>query len=120
MCFRYNTDNSPHLRAAFALDRALQSFSLSLANGELEQRFGCSPHIGNEEDLRRVMHAVNEVVLKPFHFESWFIMEINHLMEQWRQQICSTERKQSPHHHLTTADERKELVYQMVGTSIRV
>ncbi|KAL8274373.1 hypothetical protein Esti_001695 [Eimeria stiedai] len=108
----YNLENAPHLRGAFALDCALQAFSLSLAEGGLQQRFGCGAHINNEEDLRRVMHALEEVVLKPFHFESWFKFDVGPLLAGWRQEICKPNTaKQQAHLQYNTAEQRKARLF---------
>ncbi|OEH78398.1 glycogen debranching [Cyclospora cayetanensis] len=111
----YNLENSPHLHAAFELDCALQSFSASLARGELRSQFGCSGIIDTEEDLRRVLHALNEKVIKPFHFESWFTMDVLPLLDRWRQDLCSAVSSTAKQpHDFTTPEERKERVFQMV------
>ncbi|KAL8433951.1 hypothetical protein ACSSS7_003474 [Eimeria intestinalis] len=110
----YNLDNAPHLRGAFALDCALQAFSMSLAEGKLQQRFGCGAHINNEEDLRRVMHALEEVVLKPFHFEAWFKFDVGPLIVGWRQEICKPNQgKQQAHLQYHTAEQRKARLFYM-------
>ncbi|KAL8448053.1 hypothetical protein Emed_004052 [Eimeria media] len=110
----YNLENAPHLRGAFALDSALQAFSLSLAEGNLQQRFGCGAHINNEEDLRRVMHALEEVVLKPFHFEAWFKFDVGPVLASWRQEICKPNAgKQQAHLQYNTAEQRKARLFHM-------
>ncbi|KAL8426778.1 hypothetical protein Efla_003372 [Eimeria flavescens] len=109
----YNMENAPHLRAAYSLDCALQAFSLSLSGGSLQQRFGCGPHINNEEDLRRVMHALDEVVLKPFHFEAWFRFEAGPLLAEWRQEICKPNSTAETPLRCSTAEQRKARLFHM-------
>ncbi|XP_026190855.1 glycogen debranching enzyme [Cyclospora cayetanensis] len=70
---RYNLENSPHLHAAFELDCALQSFSASLARGELRSQFGCSGIIDTEEDLRRALRETGIRRGRPVEFAAGFL-----------------------------------------------
>ncbi|CDJ44303.1 hypothetical protein ETH_00040130 [Eimeria tenella] len=114
----YNLENSPHLRAAYELDVALQEFSECLYSGGLRV-LGCTDTIASEEDLRRVLHALEERVLKPFSFQEWFRLEPEPLIEAWQRDICAAgqqqqQQQQQQPHNITTAQQRRDILYQMV------
>ena len=117
MCVRYTLENSAHLRAAVELDIALREFSLRLHRKELCSNFGCTDSINNDEDLQRVMHALRETTLKPFHFFEWFVIEPDSLFLAWERQLCSVKTlnpQHTPQTLIKTKEEKLDTLVQAV------
>ncbi|XP_014676824.1 PREDICTED: glycogen debranching enzyme-like [Priapulus caudatus] len=79
----YNLVNSPHLRPAYILDRALWNFNSEVAAGKWEER-GLSSHLTTEEDLRKLLSILHDEIIPKGKIEEFFILNVETLVEEFR------------------------------------
>ncbi|CAK5018372.1 unnamed protein product [Meloidogyne enterolobii] len=67
----YNLSNSPHLRPAYILDRALQQFSREISQGKWEMK-GIPPLINSEIHLNSIYSVLKEEIIPKLKLEEFF------------------------------------------------
>ncbi|OII76834.1 glycogen debranching protein [Cryptosporidium andersoni] len=80
----YNLENSPHLTAAVDLDNRLQEFSKNILEGMYMNKYGISENINSSNDVDRVIHALNEEVLRKFNINEYFTLDIEGIINQYK------------------------------------
>ncbi|KAJ2889766.1 bifunctional 4-alpha-glucanotransferase/amylo-alpha-1,6-glucosidase, partial [Coemansia aciculifera] len=71
----FNLENSPHLRSAYELDAALVRFSRDLTD------YGLDRMVHTEEDVGRLMKAVDEHVIQPLNLWQFFVIDVDAAVE---------------------------------------
>ena len=71
----YTLVNSPHLRPAFVLDRALVYFAKRVEQNEFAPS-GLPSTIETEEHLSALRHALNHVLLPPLQLHEYFVVDV--------------------------------------------
>ncbi|KAF2348981.1 Glycogen debranching enzyme central domain [Trinorchestia longiramus] len=79
----YNVINSPHLRPAYLIDRALYYCSQDVASGRLAQ-WNMPPNISTEEHLAALSDHIFNLVLIPLHLEEFFIVDTDAAVADFR------------------------------------
>jgi glycogen debranching enzyme len=85
----YNTDDCPHLTAAYVLDRAVNDFSCDFANRRNVDDCPSAPYINNEGDLRAVLNAIGSRVIPRLNINEYFMYNINDNLRAVRDTISS-------------------------------
>ncbi|KAI1711883.1 glycogen debranching enzyme, glucanotransferase domain-containing protein [Ditylenchus destructor] len=79
----FNCDNSPHLRPAYIVDRALQQFSREIADSKWEHR-GLPAVIDSNSHLVALREILETEVLPPIQLYEFFQANINKCVEEFR------------------------------------
>jgi len=92
----YNLQNTPQLNSAYVLDSAIQQFSRKIAKGEVPEY--AKKSVDNEDDLKQIMHLLEEKVIKPLNLHEYFLIDIEKSKAQFIEYITKTHPElQIPH-----------------------
>ncbi|XP_018012653.1 glycogen debranching enzyme isoform X1 [Hyalella azteca] len=80
----YNVVNSPHLRPAYLVDRALYYCSCDIASGKLAQ-WNMPPNISTEEHVASLSDHIFNLVLLPLHLEEFFVLDVEATVSHFKQ-----------------------------------
>jgi glycogen debranching enzyme len=89
----YNTDNCPHLKSAYVLDKAMTDFDIAFTNGELPE-FPFAPHIETNEQFEQIMTHIKSKILLPLRIYEYFLIDTDTLPEAEEIKSISEEVKQ--------------------------
>lgn len=82
----YNLVNSPHLRPAYALDVALNQFSLEIVEGKWEN-VGVRPEIRSEEDIYNICARLLDTVLPRTRLWEYFCVDVEAIVSEFRSTV---------------------------------
>uniref|UniRef100_A0A8I3WQ05 Glycogen debranching enzyme n=1 Tax=Callithrix jacchus TaxID=9483 RepID=A0A8I3WQ05_CALJA len=98
----YNLVNSPHLKPAWILDRALWHFSLDVAEGKYKEK-GIPALIENDHHMNSIRKIIWEDIFPKLKLWEFFQVDINKAVEQFRRLLTQGNRrvtKSDPNQHL--------------------
>lgn len=78
----YNLTNSPYLRAAYDLDKALFDFSNQLSMGKVPS-YPFRNTIENEKDLRSIMHILRVELVPSLRLHEYFQMDVDRVYAEF-------------------------------------
>lgn len=90
----YNLENSPHLRPAFLLDRALWHLSCQVADGLWESE-GLPAKVNNEGHIQCFGHILRNKILPELRLWEFFCVNVEKTVEQFRLALLKAKRPQS-------------------------
>ncbi|KAJ1663511.1 bifunctional 4-alpha-glucanotransferase/amylo-alpha-1,6-glucosidase [Coemansia sp. RSA 1813] len=77
----FNLENSPHLRSAYELDKALSDFSSNLID------YGLDRMVNSVEDVERLMQGMDEYVINPLRLWEFYAIDVeaavNEVSDAW-------------------------------------
>lgn len=82
--FTYNLENSPHLRVAYELDQALDSFSKDLANRRVPQ-YSSGSQIRSEQDLLVIIRILKNDVIPRLKLNEFFLAEVGAVIRHFKE-----------------------------------
>ena len=82
----YTLVNSPHLRPAFVLDRALVYFAKRVEQNEFASS-GLSSIIETEEHLNALKHALNHVLLPSLQLHEYFVVDVEKYCKAFQERL---------------------------------
>ncbi|XP_064477462.1 glycogen debranching enzyme-like isoform X2 [Ornithodoros turicata] len=82
----FNLINSPHLKPAFLLDRAIQYMSIEISEGKWTAR-GIPPSITEEAHLEALRRALYNTVLPPLELHEFYVVDIDAIVEKFRRLV---------------------------------
>lgn len=94
----YSLVNSPHLRPAFVLDRALVYFAKRVEQNEFAPS-GLPAIIETEEHLNALKHALNHVMLPPLQLHEYFVVDVEKYCKAFQERLQNpgSPNKHGPH-----------------------
>uniref|UniRef100_A0A8D0HPX6 Amylo-alpha-1, 6-glucosidase, 4-alpha-glucanotransferase n=1 Tax=Sphenodon punctatus TaxID=8508 RepID=A0A8D0HPX6_SPHPU len=97
----YNLVNSPHLRPAWLLDRALWHLTCEVAGGKCKDK-GVSPLIENDHHLNSIRKIIWEDIFPKIKLWEFFQVDINKAVQQFKNLLTqgSKKTKTDPKQHL--------------------
>ncbi|NP_001412258.1 glycogen debranching enzyme isoform 7 [Homo sapiens] len=99
----YNLVNSPHLKPAWVLDRALWRFSCDVAEGKYKEK-GIPALIENDHHMNSIRKIIWEDIFPKLKLWEFFQVDVNKAVEQFRRLLTQENRrvtKSDPNQHLT-------------------
>lgn len=90
----YNLINSPHLRPAYLLDRAIWYFSLEVARGNWAFS-SIPPNVENEKHLEAIHSALHGVCLSQIKLYEMYLVNVDNLVKEFRK-LLKEGRRPSP------------------------
>ncbi|XP_029473325.1 glycogen debranching enzyme [Rhinatrema bivittatum] len=88
----YNLVNSPHLKAAWVLDRALWHLTCDVASGKYKER-GLPPLIENEQQLNCIRGVMWEDVYPKIKLWEFYQVDVSKAVSQFRNLLAKDDRK---------------------------
>ncbi|XP_037601329.1 glycogen debranching enzyme isoform X4 [Cebus imitator] len=98
----YNLVNSPHLKPAWILDRALWHFSCDVAEGKYKEK-GILALIENDHHMNSIRKIIWEDIFPKLKLWEFFQVDVNKAVEQFRRLLTQGNRrvtKSDPNQHL--------------------
>ncbi|XP_069497645.1 glycogen debranching enzyme isoform X2 [Ambystoma mexicanum] len=99
----YNLVNSPHLKPAWVLDRALWHLTCDVASGKYKDR-GLPSLIENDQQLNRIRGIISEDIYPRIKLWEFFQVDVSKCVDQFRTLITKESRKSAvksdPKQHL--------------------
>ncbi|XP_063481653.1 glycogen debranching enzyme isoform X4 [Symphalangus syndactylus] len=99
----YNLVNSPHLKPAWVLDRALWRFSCDVAEGKYKEK-GIPALIENDHHMNSIRKIIWEDIFPKLKLWEFFQVDVNKAVEQFGRLLTQENRrvtKSDPNQHLT-------------------
>ncbi|GMS83451.1 hypothetical protein PENTCL1PPCAC_5626 [Pristionchus entomophagus] len=78
----YNCENSPHLRPAYIVDRALHHFGRQIGVGKWADR-GIPPCVDREEHIGAISHAIRHSVLAPLRLHEFYQIDVEKSVQEF-------------------------------------
>eukprot|EP00794_Sanderia_malayensis_P008072 gene8072-8936_t len=101
----YNLENSPHLRPAFVLDRALWYFNKEISQGKWNSE-GLPTFIATERHLERIAHIYWNFIVKSMKLEEFYMIDVEDIVKLFKKSVAAEE---SESEHLTDESEMSDI-----------
>ncbi|XP_065187406.1 glycogen debranching enzyme-like isoform X3 [Sycon ciliatum] len=82
----YNLKNSPHLKPAYELNRALMVFSSEVARGQYREH-GINEYVRSEDNIRRMAKVLHGVLLSSTVLWEYFCVDVRAQMEEFEKHL---------------------------------
>ncbi|GFU16736.1 glycogen debranching enzyme [Nephila pilipes] len=92
----YNLVNSPHLRPAYILDRALWYFSLDIAAGKWTNS-GIPPAVNSEDHLNAIRDTLKGYCRHQLKLHEFFLLHIDNVLKEFAKLVQQSDRKMIRH-----------------------
>ncbi|EMP33184.1 Glycogen debranching enzyme [Chelonia mydas] len=112
----YNLVNSPHLKPAWILDRALWHLSCSVAEGKYRDK-GLPPSIENDHHLNSIRKIIWEDIYPKIKLWEFFQVDVNKAVQQFKILLTQGNRKtkSDPNQHLQIIQDPE---YKRLGCTV--